>query len=479
MCNLHEREQIDNPASTAEPRHLPLYAQGPTACVAHPEVVRSIQEDIARIGALSGADVRLAAALGLVSSDSIQPVGFNDGLFYDPTEVGPQLMAGVVAGPPSAALRRVTTRGTLHALCLLVDFDDNQGQRPRQEFEDLLFNASNPDSMTSFYRDLSYGALDVTGEVIGYIRAPKPYSFYTNGESGMGIGFPSNTPGLLQDALVAFCQHDNLARFDNDGDGYVDGIFLVHAGRGAETERDPALRKNMIWSHKWVLPAPFVNNGVKVFAYSTEPEDGKLGVFSHEFGHVLGLPDLYDTSYRSFGIGQWCLMAGGSWGGDGDAPARMSCWCLTQLGWVQPKILNAPGPETLAPLEQDATQCLRVWTGGQAGPEFFLLEHREASGRDRSLPGSGLAVWHIDENRSDNSNPAAYKVGLVQADGRKDLELNRNSGDDGDLFPGSSGIMEIDDNTNPSTRSSLGSPTRVALRNVQPAGGSIDMDVEL
>src|SRR5262249_47916040 len=160
-------------------------------------------------------------------------------------------------------------------------------------------------------------------------------------------------PGLLNDALTEFCKTDTLTRFDLDGDGYVDGIFLVHAGTGAETEQDPTRRKSMIWSHKWTLPTPFVNDGVKVFAYSTEPEDGKVGVFSHEFGRVLGLPDLYDTSYRSFGVGKWCLMAAGSWGGGGDEPARMCCWCLEQLDWVNPQNLNAGGSISLAPLETD------------------------------------------------------------------------------------------------------------------------------
>ena len=99
-----------------------------------------------------------------------------------------------------------------------------------------------------------------------------------------------------------------MKRFDTDDDGFVDGIFLIHAGGGAEAEPNPTKRKDMIWSHKWTLPTPFSNSGVKVYAYSTEPEDGHVGVFCHEFGHVLGLPDLYDTTYRSEGVGIWCLM---------------------------------------------------------------------------------------------------------------------------------------------------------------------------
>ena len=235
----------------------------------------------------------------------------------------------------------------MHALALLVDFSDKEGTRPAKEFEKLLFAKSNSDSMTSFYKKLSYGAIEVTGEAVGYVRAPQPYSFYTADESGTGLNFPRNTPGLLRDALIVFCQNDNLKRFDTDGDGFVDGIFLIHAGGGAEAEPNATKRKNMIWSHKWTLPQPFVNQGVKVFAYSTEPEDGRVGVFSHEFGHVLGLPDLYDTTYRSHGVGNWCLMAGGSWGGGGNRPTRMSCWCLAKLNWIRPKVIKTKKSVTL------------------------------------------------------------------------------------------------------------------------------------
>src|SRR5262249_37536295 len=143
---------------------------------------------------------------------------------------------------------------------------------------------------TSYYRALSQGSLTVSGEVTDYVRAPHPYSHYTHGESGMGTSYPQNTPGLLHDALAKFCKKRSLQEFDRNGDGYVDGIFLIHAGGGAEAERDPAKRPHKIWSHKWVLPAPFEHKGIRAYAYSTEPEDGRVGVFTHEFGHILGLP---------------------------------------------------------------------------------------------------------------------------------------------------------------------------------------------
>lgn len=453
------------------------YEDGPTACRPSSAVLKSIRQAIRKSRALSSADVRLAAYMGLVAAAVERPTGFDDGVFYPPTD---RALARAPANRPLRAARMAragTAVRKLHALALLVDFADNRGRRPAADFQRMLFDPANPDSMTALYREMSYGKLAVTGEAVGYVRAPRPYSFYTDGQSGTGTGYPRNTPGLVFDALTAYCRTDSLARFDTDGDGYVDGIFLIHAGGGAEAEPDARKRSDMIWSHKWTLPQPFTSQGVRVYAYSTEPEDGRVGVFAHEFGHVLGMPDLYDTSYRSEGVGQWCLMGGGSWGGGGLKPTRMSCWCLAKLGWIKPRVART-ARYTLDPLAQDARDCLRVWTGGKSGPEYFLLENRQATGRDASLPGSGLAVWHIDEARSDNTNPLAYKVGLAQADGRRDLELARNSGDAGDLFPGSTKTTGFNDRTAPSSRAHDGSPTGVALSAIKLADGKVTVNVK-
>jgi len=450
------------------------YLRGPTTCLAHPSVVKSIQNEVRKAGVLSAMDFRLALRMGMVTAQRRTLIGFNDGCVY-PTEeeAGPKLMMASSGTPKLSGRRRSPPRGTMHALALLVDFPDNPGTRPASDFQHLLFDAANPNSMAAFYKELSYGAFQVTGEAIGYVRAPHPYSFYTNGQSGTGNTYPNNTPGLLVDALTEFCKSDTLQRFDQDGDGYVDGIFLIHAGGGAEAERDKAKRPNMIWSHKWTLPTPFVNNGVKVFAYSTEPEDGKVGVFAHEFGHVLGLPDLYDTTYRSHGVGDWCLMGGGSWGGGGDRPVRMSCWCLSQLGWIKPKNITARSNHSLSPMETDKNACRRLWTKGSIGPEYFLAEHRALAGRDSELPAEGLLIWHIDETQSDNDNALSYRVALVQADGRKDLERLANQGDDSDPFPGSKKIKNFSDTTNPSASANLGQPSRVAVTNIKKTGATV------
>jgi immune inhibitor A len=458
-----------------------MRALGATACTAHPKVLKNIAKQLEDHNVLSTQELQIARRMGFLATNPVARPGFNDGIFF-PYELstGGLDSASII---PKAAVAPVESKRPkkrkVHAIALLVDFSDNRGMRRTTEFENLLFDKANPNSMTNFYRQLSYGALELTGEVIGYVRAPRSYSYYTAAESGTGSNYPKNTPGLLHDALTIFCRSDNLARFDADNDGFVDAIFLIHAGRGAEAEPNPTKRKNMIWSHKWTLPQPFVHQGVKVFAYSTEPEDGRVGVFSHEFGHLLGLPDLYDTTFRSHGIGDWCLMAGGSWGGKGNRPARMSCWCLSKLGWIKPKVVTRKKSIQLNTLEEKKTECYRLWTKGAIGPEYFLLENRQAKELDAALPGSGLAVWHIDERQSNNDNPLAYLVALLQADGNKDLELLKNSGDGGDLFPGDKCVAGVDDNTTPSTRANTGSPSRVALTHIAMSGGIVTLQAEV
>ncbi len=454
------------------------YEDGPSVCAPAPRVMKNIKKELIAAHAVSAHEARLASMMGLAPAGTSNMTGFNDGLIYPPG-MGPVPAPKTgVSLSMAAALAPQTTR-KLHALALLVDFSDNKGTRPAADFQKMLFDATNPNSMTSYYKKISGGALQVSGDVKGYVRAPKAYTFYTNGQSGTGNTFPKNTPGLLQDALTKFTATNSLAPYDTDGDGFVDGIFLIHAGGGAEAEANATKRKNMIWSHKWTLPTPFVKNGVRVFAYSTEPEDGKVGVFCHEFGHVLGLPDLYDTSNRTEGVGDWCLMGGGSWGGGGASPTRMSCWCLTRLGWIKPTVVTTAKSLTLPTLEVDPAACYRLWTGGAAGPEYFLIENRQKTGMDKSLPGSGLAVWHVDERQSGNTNPLAYMVGLVQADGLKELEQAINRGDAGDLFPGTKKVTGFSDTTNPSTRANSGTASKVKISAITVEGTRIKAKVKV
>ena len=447
---------------------------GISACCPSPAVLEDIRRAIKNSHALSAADVRLAARMGLLGAAVERPVGLNDGVFYPPSRA--RANAATAAHPLRAAqLAQTVARQPrkLHAVAFLVDFSDNVGVRPVADFQRLLFDRDNPDSLANYYRDISCGMLDMTGEVIDWIRAPLPYWEYTAGMSGLG----GMTTFLLIDVLTEYCKTDNLKRFDVDGVGYAEGVFLIHAGGGAESEPDATKRGNMIQSHKGVLRQYFAHQGVEVYAYSTEPEDGKLGVFAHEFGHVLGLPDLYDNSHRTSGVGTWCLMGHGTWAGGGDKPTRMSCWCLSRLGWIEPVEAESAN-YLLEPLTMNPKHCLRVWTDGQPGVRYFLLENRQATGRDSALPGSGLAVWRVNEYQDGNTNPNAYMVGLEQADGARELEQGKNLGNAGDVFPGPLGRTKFNALTQPSSHGHDGAPTGISLSRIAVIDGKVTVTVK-
>ena len=429
---VHERRDrhVCGPSGT--------YADGPTACAPHPRVIANIKKQIAKAKILSAADARIAALAGMLGTPLENRTGFNDGVIYPPdTEAGVPLSGAKKKRRVSRAHALPTGTQILNCLVLLVDFSDNRGTKAAAHYEKLLFDKADTNSMASFYSDLSYGQLQVTGTVVPWIRAAKPYGYYTNGASGTG-SYPQNTPGLLEDVLNKWTSRrgNSIKPFDVNGDGYLDGLFLIHAGRGAETLASPAARKDAIWSHKW--------------------------------------------THRSHGIGDWCLMAGGSWGGDGSTPARLSGWCLERLTWITPTKVTSAGALTLDTLANKKTECYRIAAGPAAKNEYILIENRQKTGRDAALPGHGLAVWHIDDTQSNNDNPLAYKVALVQADGRRDLELLKNDGDAADLFPGSMGVTSVSGSRamHPHLRANNGAATSVSLTAISETRGMVKVKVK-
>lgn len=440
----------------------------------HPKVLKAIQHEM-KVRKLGGTDRRMASVAAELAAEPVGVEGLNQGLFYPPAV----LAAGGPALAPARTARHRPTRGEMKCLVVLIDFSDNPGNRPAQEFRDMLFSRDTfrTGSMRDFYAENSRGHLDLDGHVTDWLRMPETYAHYTAGKSGTG-DYPHNAQKMAEDAVKLAADAVNFKDFDGDEDNFLDGLFLIHAGEGAETDEDETTRGDKIWSHQWNLTAPFTSRGVSVFAYCTEPEDGRVGVFSHEFGHMLGLPDLYDTTNRSQGVGAWCVMGAGSWNNDGLTPAHFCAWAKARLGWLRPKVVREADSLTLTPVEApDNGDVYRLWTEGRTSEEYFLLENRQLVGFDRKLPAPGLLIWHIDETRSNNDNPGTYLVALEQADGLFQLERNRNKGESGDPYPGSAGNKSFNDTSTPHSRDNLGNSTGVAVTKIKEDGTSVTCNV--
>jgi immune inhibitor A len=387
---------------------------------------------------------------------------------------------GILRGQDMTAL---TAR---QAVVILVDFSDNVADTatyPKSHYEEMLFSVGTypSGSMRDYYLENSYGDFEVTGEVVGWLRMPRTYAYYVNGQRGFGM-YPLNAQKLAEDAVVAANPYVDFSQYDNDGpdgipnsgddDRYVDAVFIVHAGPGYETTGDV----NDIHSHAWSTRSAVPVDMVMVKQYSMEPEDGKIGVFCHEFGHVLGLPDLYDYGYDSQGVGDWSLMAGGAWGGGGVTPTHIDAWGKCQLGFVTPVVPTVSLTDVAFPRVEDEPVIYKVWSNGVPGNEYFLLEHRRKTGFDMFVPGKGLVIYHVDDNMSGNdrqrcgSGSPHYLVAVEQADGECDLEYDNNSGDAGDPWPGKNGTHNpnhaFNDLSTPSSRDYAGSPTGVSIYNI-------------
>jgi immune inhibitor A len=378
-----------------------------------------------------------------------------------------------------AAAERAPLRGTLRVIVVLVEFSDKQMTRAASEFEKLFFSTGElPDgSVREYFTEASHGLVTIDGEVVGPYRLPRKLSDYAHAESGMGTGAP-NAQTMARDAAVAANPDVDFGPYDNDGNGFVDAFIIIHAGRGAEETGNGG----DIWSHKWTLSgSEFRADGASIFAYLTVPEDSKIGVCAHELGHLLfGWPDLYDIDNSSSGLGDWCLMAGGSWNGAGDVPAHPSAWCKAQQGWVSVSNVRTRWHVNVRDSKAGPSfRAYRLWSGGSAGSEYFLVENRQRDGYDRELPSAGLLVYHVDDSIDSNADESHYKVALTQADGRRDLEAGTNQGDAGDPYPGSGANTDLSGSSTPNTNSHAGLPTNVAIRAIGSSGATISVDFDV
>ncbi len=362
---------------------------------------------------------------------------------------------------------------TLRVLVILVDFSDNPADGGQvsgataADFEEILFSRGTTQfgSLTDFYLENSYGRLLIEGDVVGWYRLPLTYAEYHGGQYGTQFAQP-NAQTMARDAVAAADADVDFSLYDNNGDGTVEGIFVVHAGPGAEEINSPNDTLH-IWSHAWQISGGYYVDGVTVRKYSTEPEEvlgtiARIGVYCHEFGHTLGLPDLYDISEISEGIGNWGLMGAGSWNGGGRRPACLTAWSKQTLDAIYGTFGQTitVGSNLVDVVLGSATYDsvryrLTLPTGG--GKEYFLIENRQPTGFDQGLPGHGLLIWHCDDNLT-GSNDLDYNshlhVALEQADGLFDLDNAVNRGDQTDPFPGLYGAgLEFTSLTTPNTNS--------------------------
>lgn len=372
--------------------------------------------------------------------------------------------------------------GKRNVLVILIQYPDLKAKYSLENFQDMMTKPGHAGygSFKDYYAENSFGKLDLNIDVFGWYTAKNDYKYYGNSKGNAQATY------LIAEAIdSAYKSGVDFSKYDNDGDGNVDGILVVHSGPGAEE----GSQSQYIWSHRFNLGGSTRKyNNVKISDYVINPEtrggiNGRMvgiGVYCHEFGHLLGLPDLYDINYSYEGVGNWSLMGGGGWLNSEHTPACFDAWSKTYLKWITPVEINKEGFYTLQPSTRDST----IYKCTSPVPhEYFLIENRQFMGFDSKLNGRGLAIWRINDSIVDrtiywnttNASKFYQGVKLMEADGREDLINKKNRGDYGDLFPGSSFNYTFDDDTKPNARTLNGNKSNIIIFNIkQLADSSIE-----
>lgn len=378
-------------------------------------------------------------------------------------------------------------KGKRKVLALLIEYPDLKANYTKEQFQNMMNQPGykGTGSFRDFYLQNSFGQLDISVDVMGWYMADNNYAYYGNNKGNGAV-----RPLIAKAIDEAEKEGADFSQYDNDKDGLLDGIIIVHAGPGAEV----GPQTQFIWSHRSNLGSYSRRyDGTTIGDYMINPETRgtiasprmiEIGVYCHEFGHILGLPDLYDTDDNngtSRGLGNWCLMASGNYNNSEKTPSSLSAFCKYQLNWVTAVNISVEGMYNLKPAASDSI-IYRINT--PVSKEYFLLENRQFVGFDSKLPGKGLAIWHIDDSlysktwlrgwNSVNATEEHKGVDLEEADGYDHLDKNFNSGDLGDLFPGSRNKIDFNDGTYPNAKTYNGQASNVRIYKIaQNADSSI------
>ena len=235
-------------------------------------------------------------------------------------------------------------------------------------------------SMNDFYIEQSDGICKVEGKIFAAVTVEKKRMEYASG---------SPRTAILDQALTLVFSRDGEKALEG-----FDGVFFLYAG-----SRAAITRGNILWPHKG-----FYTYKGKRIAYFICPEGGEkmfsISVIAHEFGHMLGLPDLYARPEvpDMEGLGRWCSMSNGE-GLDG-RPVHFSAWCKEQMGWTVPTMIDPRVQQKLilSPIEGKNSECIKIPVRPD-GTEYFLLENRIKKGFDQNLPGEGLLIWRVVDGK--------------------------------------------------------------------------------
>lgn len=366
------------------------------------------------------------------------------------------------------------TEGSPKVLVILVEYNDVKFNLPdpRNYFEPML-NQTGFDQYQGtgcakeYFIANSGGKFTPQFDVFGPISLSHDRVYY-GGNNDLRAHEMVTEAAKMLDSQIDFSQ------YDNDGDGYVDNIFVIYAGQGEATYGGP----DTVWPHAGEL----INNMVfesldktilNRYACCNEwlqsRPDG-VGTFIHEFSHVMGLPDLYATQGGRLSAtpGSWSALDYGPYNNGGCTPPNYSAFERCAMGWLEPVVLDG-SPLNLR-LEEISTNQAATIPVSKNGKEYFLIENRQQTGWDTYLPGHGMLVWHIDyddvvwADNSPNNDPSHQRVDIVEAGGQAVLDNAIIMASY--PFPGTKGVTSLGFETTPKLAAWDGSNTGILFEDI-------------
>lgn len=384
------------------------------------------------------------------------------------------------------APRKITdfpTIGVHKALVILVEYSDVAFslEDPQDYFYRMLNEPGFSDnggtgSARDYYIQNSDSLYLPDFDVFGPVTLSKPMSYYGAND---WYGNDLHPEQMAYEACMQLDDVIDFADYDSNGDGKVDNVYIFYAGYG-EASGGGA---NTVWPHSWSLTSAGVslvldNKQIDHYACSNEKETGSMydgiGTFCHEYGHVLGLPDLYATRYTSaFTPGDYSLMDGGSYNNDSRTPPALSAYERYELNWLTPKPLLVTDTVVVLPHIMNTNQAY-ILTVGKNLNEYYLIENRQQTGWDEYIPGHGMLIWHIDYNKNVwdsnevNNNPNHQYVDIIEAD-----NIRTESTRAGDTFPGTAGVTEISGSTTPALETWDGTKSDRRIYEIAESGDTV------
>ena len=379
----------------------------------------------------------------------------------------------------------VPTMGEIHVPVILVEYADvklsltDAKTRFDNQFNgDDYKDAGGYGSVKEYFEDQSDGQFIPRFDIIGPVTLSKKRDYY--GENNGDIIDP-NAQAMITEACRLADESADFSKYDNNGDGYVDFLYVIYAGYG-ESANSSTLT-HTVWPHKSQIQ-PLALDGVQVSLYACSNEldgyegtniDG-IGTVCHEFTHCLGLPDFYATNYASgaFGMDRWSVLHSGNYNNGSHTPCGYTGYEKDFLGWKKLIVLNEPTDIVLKPMSEGGDAYKIV---NDANPnEYYIIENHKKSKGDSHIPAEGMLVIHVDysesawQNNAVNNDPSHQRMTIIPADNKL-----TSSSLSGDVYPGSAKNTELTSTSTPAAEVYVGGYMGKDLTNITKNGDDVSL----